>query len=88
MINNYQIAIAGNIGVGKTTLTEMIAKDLILEPIYESVIDNPYLSDFYNDMNIPLINFLSNSFNQTNIKLPKNYYILENDNVHEKHIHY
>ena len=51
MKHSINIGIAGNIGVGKTTLTEMIAKDLILEPIYESVIDNPYLSDFYNNMN-------------------------------------
>ena len=46
----YNIGIAGNIGVGKTTLTERLSKDLQLEPIYESVIDNPYLLDFYNDM--------------------------------------
>ena len=47
-INN--IGIAGNIGVGKTTLTEKLSKDLDLEPIYESVIDNPYLFDFYDNM--------------------------------------
>ena len=46
----YNIGIAGNIGVGKTTLTERLSKDLQLEPIYESVIDNPYLLDFYTDM--------------------------------------
>ena len=48
--NDYQIAIAGNIGVGKTTMTEKLAKVLKLSPIYESVDDNPYLSDFYDDM--------------------------------------
>ena len=50
MINNNQIAIAGNIGVGKTTMTEKLADILQLSPIYESVDDNPYLPDFYNDM--------------------------------------
>ena len=50
IINDYQIAIAGNIGVGKTTMTEKLADVLKLSPIYESVDDNPYLSDFYNDM--------------------------------------
>ena len=47
---NLNIGIAGNIGVGKTTLTKKIAKDLSLEPIFESVIDNPYLEDFYTKM--------------------------------------
>ena len=52
MVNNkYQIAIAGNIGVGKTTMTEKLAIKLKLSPIYESVDDNPYLADFYEDMN-------------------------------------
>jgi len=50
LINNNQIAIAGNIGVGKTTMTEKLADILQLSPIYESVDDNPYLPDFYNDM--------------------------------------
>ena len=47
---NVTIGIAGNIGVGKTTFTEKLSKDLNLEPIYESVINNPYLSDFYDNM--------------------------------------
>ena len=50
LIKSYQIAIAGNIGVGKTTMTEKLADVFQLSPIYESVDDNPYLSDFYNDM--------------------------------------
>ena len=44
------IAIAGNIGVGKTTLTSMLAKHYGWEPNYEVVDDNPYLNDFYQDM--------------------------------------
>ena len=44
------IAIAGNIGVGKSTLTGMLAQQLKWEPFYEAVEDNPYLADFYQDM--------------------------------------
>ena len=44
------IAVAGNIGCGKTTLTNMLAKHYGWEPRFESVEYNPYLSDFYSDM--------------------------------------
>ena len=44
------IAIAGNIGSGKTTLTKMLVDHFNWEPKYESVDYNPYLADFYNDM--------------------------------------
>lgn len=44
------IAVAGNIGAGKTTLTEMLAKHYQWHPEYESVENNPYLADFYEDM--------------------------------------
>lgn len=44
------IGIAGNIGVGKTTFTDILAKRFGWAPYYESVIDNPYLADFYHDM--------------------------------------
>ena len=44
------IAIAGNIGAGKTSLAELIAKHYNWEAHYEDVIDNPYLDDFYNHM--------------------------------------
>jgi len=44
------IAIAGNIGSGKTTLTKMLAAHYGWTPKYESVDFNPYLSDFYKDM--------------------------------------
>ena len=44
------IAIAGNIGAGKTSLTELLAKHYNWEAHFEDVIDNPYLDDFYNHM--------------------------------------
>ena len=44
------IAVAGNIGVGKSTLTALLRDRLGWEPFYEAVADNPYLSDFYHDM--------------------------------------
>ena len=44
------VAIAGNIGVGKTTLTRLLSEKLAWKPYYEKVINNPYLPDFYNDM--------------------------------------
>lgn len=45
------IAIAGNIGSGKTTLTKMLAKRFGWNPRFEPVDNNPYLDDFYADMN-------------------------------------
>jgi deoxyadenosine/deoxycytidine kinase len=44
------IAIAGNIGAGKTTLTKLLAKHFKFEPHFEVVDENPYLEDFYKDM--------------------------------------
>jgi len=44
------IAIAGNIGSGKTTLTGLLAKHYNYEAQYEDVDDNPYLDDFYEEM--------------------------------------
>ena len=44
------IAIVGNIGAGKTTLTKLLANHLNWEPQFEAVDDNPYLEDFYSDM--------------------------------------
>jgi deoxyadenosine/deoxycytidine kinase len=44
------VAVAGNIGVGKSTLVEMVCQRLRWKPFFEPVTDNPYLPDFYNDM--------------------------------------
>jgi len=48
--NQPFVGLAGNIGVGKTTFTEIVAEKLGWTPYYESVDDNPYLGDFYGDM--------------------------------------
>ena len=47
---SHFIGLAGNIGVGKTTFTKLMCERLCYEPFYESVQDNPYLNDFYSDM--------------------------------------
>lgn len=44
------VAVAGNIGTGKTTLSQMLADHFRWQAHFESVTDNPYLSDFYDDM--------------------------------------
>ncbi len=44
------VAIAGNIGAGKSSLTTLLSQRLGWEPFYEAVSDNPYLADFYQDM--------------------------------------
>lgn len=44
------IAVAGNIGVGKSTLVELLSENLGWTPFYEPVTENPYLEDFYQDM--------------------------------------
>ncbi len=62
------IAIAGNIGSGKTTLTKLLSKHYGWEPHFEDVEENPYLNDFYNDMQRWSFNlqvyFLNSRFNQ------------------------
>ena len=44
------VAVAGNIGAGKSSLTEVLAEYFALGPVYEAVDENPYLADFYADM--------------------------------------
>lgn len=65
---NMHIAVAGNIGSGKTTLTGLIAKHYGWEAQYEDVDDNPYLNDFYEDMQRWSFNlqiyFLNSRFSQ------------------------
>ena len=49
-MTNYFITVAGNIGVGKSTLVKLLSDQLSWAPIYEVVTENPYLTDFYQDM--------------------------------------
>jgi deoxyadenosine/deoxycytidine kinase len=70
------IAVAGNIGSGKTTLTSMLARHYGWLPHYEDAEDNPYLSDFYEDMQRWSFNlqvyFLNSRFRQVvNIRQSK-----------------
>ncbi len=62
------IAVAGNIGAGKTTLTRLLAKHYKWDAHFEDVVDNPYLDDFYNQMERWSFNlqiyFLSNRYRQ------------------------
>jgi deoxyadenosine/deoxycytidine kinase len=64
------IAVAGNIGAGKTTLTGLLSKTMKWEAHYEDVDDNPYLNDFYEDMQRWSFNlqiyFLNSRFEQIN----------------------
>jgi len=70
------IAICGNIGSGKTTLAKMLAKHYNWDAEFESVEDNPYLADFYEDMHRWAFHlqvyFLNSRFNQIkNIRASK-----------------
>jgi deoxyadenosine/deoxycytidine kinase len=60
------VAVAGNIGSGKSSLTRLISDQMGWKPLYESVEDNPYLNDFYADMKrwsfALQVYFLSNRF--------------------------
>ncbi|MBN2394218.1 MAG: deoxynucleoside kinase [Anaerolineae bacterium] len=49
-MTKHFIGVAGNIGVGKSTLTALLSENLGWEPFLEGVQDNPYLADFYTDM--------------------------------------
>jgi len=82
------IAIAGNIGAGKTTLTTMLSKHYGWTPQYEEVESNPYIEDFYNDMqrwsfNLQIF-FLHNRFNNlVQLKKDKNKTIIQDRTIYE-----
>ncbi|MEH0157790.1 deoxynucleoside kinase [Limibacter armeniacum] len=79
------IAVAGNIGSGKTSLTNMLAQHFGWEPEFESADDNPYLKDFYDDMSRWAfhlqIYFLNSRFNQV-----KNVHLRERPVIQDRSI--
>ena len=90
-IGDMHIAIAGNIGAGKTTLTELLAKHYKCEPQYEDVVQNPYLDDFYAEMERWSFNlqvyFLNSRFRQTlDIHNSKNTVIQDRTIYEDAHI--
>jgi len=81
------IAIAGNIGSGKTTLTGLLAKNYRWEAHYEDADDNPYLNDFYSDMqrwsfNLQ-IHFLNSRFKQVMKIRQKNKPVVQDRTIYE-----
>tara|TARA_B100001029_G_C15048209_1_gene448684 strand:- start:498 stop:1115 length:618 start_codon:yes stop_codon:yes gene_type:complete len=91
LIKKKQIAIAGNIGVGKTTMTEKLADVFELSPIYESVDDNPYLVDFYDDMkrwsfNLQIFFLYKRFSNQIELLSSKNGFIQDRSLYEDKEI--
>jgi deoxyadenosine/deoxycytidine kinase len=81
------IAIVGNIGAGKTTLTEMLAKNYGFTPLYEAVDNNPYLEDFYSDMKRWSFNlqiyFLNSRFRQIMDIQQNNNNIIQDRTIYE-----
>ena len=81
------IAIAGNIGAGKTTLTRLLAKNFQWTPQFEDVDQNPYLDDFYNDMEKWSFNlqiyFLGSRFNQIKQIRESGKNIIQDRTIHE-----
>ena len=81
------IAIVGNIGAGKTTLTELLAKHLGYQAHFEDVDHNPYLEDFYNDMKRWSFNlqiyFLNNRFQQIMDIQSNNKNIIQDRTIYE-----
>ncbi len=81
------VAIAGNIGSGKTTLTGLLAKYFKWESQFEDVDDNPYLNDFYEDMQRWSFNlqiyFLNSRFEQMTSIRESNKNIIQDRTIYE-----
>ena len=81
------IAIAGNIGSGKTTLTSLLAKHYKWDAHYEDVDDNPYLNDFYKDMQRWSFNlqvyFLKSRFGQVKTIHAQDKHVIQDRTVYE-----
>ena len=86
-MGNMHIAIAGNIGSGKTTLATLLAKHYKWQPHFEDADDNPYLNDFYEDMQRWSFNlqvyFLNNRFNQIQEIRKNNKTVIQDRTIYE-----
>ena len=81
------IAVAGNIGAGKSSLTSLLGKNFGWETYYESVDDNPYLSDFYEDMRRWSFNlqiyFLSSRFKHQKVLMDLGNSLIQDRTIYE-----
>lgn len=81
------VAVAGNIGAGKTTLTKLLAKHYKWEAQLEDVVDNPYLDDFYNQMERWSFNlqvyFLNSRFRQVELIRKSGKDIIQDRTIYE-----
>lgn len=86
-MTTYFITIAGNIGVGKSTLVELLSQKLGWEPVFEAVAENPYLTDFYQDMERwsfhSQVFFLSRRLQQHYALLQQSQSIIQDRSVYE-----
>jgi len=82
-----QVSVAGNIGAGKTSLTELLAKHYKWDANFEEVIDNPYLDDFYNHMERWSFNlqiyFLKSRFSQILQNKKSNKTVIQDRTIYE-----
>jgi len=86
-IKNKYIAVAGNIGAGKSSLTALLGKNFGWKTFFESVDDNPYLSDFYEDMRRWSFNlqiyFLSSRFRHQKEMLESDASLIQDRTIYE-----
>jgi len=86
-MTNYFITVAGNIGVGKSTLVGILAKRLEWEPVFEAFSENPYLADFYQDMRRwsfhSQVFFLSRRLQQHHDLLQRQISVIQDRSVYE-----
>lgn len=86
-LKSRYIAVAGNIGAGKSSLTGLLSKHFGWEAFYESVDDNPYLADFYEDMRRWSFNlqiyFLSSRFRHQKEMLENDVSLIQDRTIYE-----
>jgi deoxyadenosine/deoxycytidine kinase len=86
-LKHYFITIAGNIGVGKSTLVRLLSQRQHWEPVYETVSENPYLADFYGDMRRwsfhSQVFFLSRRLQQHHALITRSQSVIQDRSVYE-----